>query len=117
VDEDFHQATITTGSTHTYGSNMPPHKKYDWSDKRDLCYRLYVEEERTLPELKEYFSQALGVAADSIPSYVRPLSSTVLRTPLSHVNIRHEYPLSRVAFTDTAQNPDLQPPVQRMGLP
>jgi hypothetical protein len=81
VDEDFHQATITTGSTHTYGSNMPPHKKYDWSDKRDLCYRLYVEEERTLPELKEYFSQALGVAADSIPSYVRPLSSTVLRTP------------------------------------
>lgn len=52
---------------------MPAHKKYDWSDKRDICHRLWVEEERTLPEIMEYFSQALGVAADSIPSYVQPL--------------------------------------------
>ena len=95
-------------------TNMPPHKKYDWSDKRDLCYQLYVEEERTLPELKEYFSQALGVAADSIPSYVLPLSSTVLRTPLSHVKTRFQYPL--LVFTNAAQNPDLQSPVQGMGL-
>jgi len=93
---------------------MPKHKKYDWSDKRDICYRLWVEEERTMPEMKQYFSQALGVAEDSIPSYVLSLSSTVLRTPLSHVNTS---PLSRVAFTDTVQNPDFQSPIQRMGLP
>jgi hypothetical protein len=66
---------------------MPAHKRYDWSDKRDLCYRLWVEEERTLPEIMGYFSQALGVAADSIPSYVLPLWSTVPCTPLSHVNM------------------------------
>lgn len=65
---------------------MPRNKKYDWSDKRDLCHRLYIEEERSLPEIKDYFLQALGVAADSIPSYVLPLSSTVPRTTLSHVN-------------------------------
>lgn len=66
---------------------MPRHKKYDWSDKKDICYQLWVEEERTLPEIMEYFSQALGVAPDSIPSYVLLLWSTVLRTTLSHVNI------------------------------
>jgi len=65
---------------------MPPHKKYDWSDKRDLCYRLYVEEERTLPELKEYFSQALGVAADSIPSYVCPYRPPYCARPF-HMSI------------------------------
>ena len=81
---------------------MPPHKKYDWSDKRDICYRLWVEEERTMPELMEYFAQALGVATDSIPSYVLPLWSTVPRTTLSHVNIGYRYPLSREAFTDVA---------------
>ena len=67
---------------------MPPHKKYDWSDKRDICYRLWVEESRTLPEIMDYFSQALGVAAESIPSCVLPIWSTVLMcTFLSHVNI------------------------------
>jgi len=39
-----------------------------------------------MPELMEYFAQALGVAVDSIPSYVLPLWSTVPRTTLSHVN-------------------------------
>lgn len=81
---------------------MPKHKKYDWSDKRDICYRLWVEEERTMPELMEYFAQALGVAADSIPSYVVSLWSTVLRTTLSHVNIPWQYPLSRAPSTDAA---------------
>lgn len=66
---------------------MPRAKKYDWSDKRDLCYRLFIEEKKTLPELKDYFAQALGVAADSIPSYVLTLSSTVMRTTLSHANV------------------------------
>jgi hypothetical protein len=87
VDET---ATLIHQHHHAYtttGANMPPHKKYDWSDKREICYRLWVEEERSLPEIMEYFSQALGVAADSIPSYVLPLWSTVPRTTLSHVNI------------------------------
>jgi len=87
VDET---ATLVHQQHHAYttdGDIMPPHKKYDWSDKKDICYRLWVEEERSLPEVMEYFSQALGVAPDSIPSYVLPLWSTVPRTTLSHVNI------------------------------
>jgi hypothetical protein len=71
---------------------MPRNKKYDWSDKRDICHKLYVEEEKSLPEVKEYFSQALGVAPESIPSYVQLLlSSTVVRTPLSHVNLQYDH--------------------------
>lgn len=51
-------------------ATMPRSKKYDWSDKRDLCYRLYAEEEKSLPQIQEYFAQALGVAENQIPSYV-----------------------------------------------
>ena len=51
-------------------ATMPRHKKYDWADKKDICYRLWVEEEKSLPQVQEYFSQALGVAEDCIPSYV-----------------------------------------------
>ena len=40
-----------------------------------------------MPELVEYFAQALGVAVDSIPSYAVPLWSTGPRTTLSHVDI------------------------------
>ena len=43
-------------------ATMPRHKKYDWADKKDICYRLWVEEEKSLPQVQEYFSQALGVA-------------------------------------------------------
>jgi hypothetical protein len=57
-----------------------PRKKYDWSDKRDICHRLYVEEEKSLPQVKEYFSQALGVAAESVPSYVQSTALIVHRT-------------------------------------
>jgi hypothetical protein len=59
-------------------ATMPRHKKYDWADKKDLCYRLWVEEEKSLPQVQEYFSQALGVAEDCIPSYVLPCRATVL---------------------------------------
>lgn len=52
---------------------MPRNKKYDWADKKDICYRLWVEEEKSLPQVQEYFSQALGVTDDCIPSYVPPL--------------------------------------------
>jgi hypothetical protein len=49
-------------------ATMPRQKKYDWSDKKDVCYRLWVEEEKSLPQVQEYFAQALGVAEGCIPS-------------------------------------------------
>lgn len=60
---------------------MPRNKKYDWSDKRDLCHRLYAEEEKSLPQIQEYFAQALGVAEDRIPSYVLSSHPSPYRPP------------------------------------
>lgn len=60
-------------------ATMPRHKKYDWSDKRDLCYRLYAEEEKSLPQIQEYFAQALGVAENLIPSYVLSFRLLIVR--------------------------------------
>jgi hypothetical protein len=62
---------------------MPRHKKYDWADKKDLCYRLWVDQEKSLPQVQEYFAQALGVAEDCIPSYVLPLPCNSLVAALS----------------------------------
>jgi len=33
---------------------------YDWDDKRDTCYRMYVDERKTLDEIIEYFRHELG---------------------------------------------------------
>lgn len=49
---------------------MPRNKKYDWSDKKDACYKLYVEEQRSMREILAYFSEALGVPEENLPSYV-----------------------------------------------
>jgi hypothetical protein len=46
---------------------MPRQKKYDWSDKRDICYKLYVEERRPMRDLLKYFSEALGVSQEELP--------------------------------------------------
>jgi len=35
---------------------------YDWDDKREACFRMYVQEKKTLEEIKEYFRQELGFA-------------------------------------------------------
>lgn len=32
---------------------------YDWDDKRDICYRLYVEEKRSLEDVVDYFRDKL----------------------------------------------------------
>lgn len=43
----------------------PP--KYDWSDKKDLCYRLYVEEKKSGAEIAQYFAERLNVAPEDLP--------------------------------------------------
>lgn len=43
----------------------PP--KYDWSDKKELCYRLYVEEKKSGAEIAQYFAERLNVAPEDLP--------------------------------------------------
>ncbi|QIW98300.1 hypothetical protein AMS68_003818 [Peltaster fructicola] len=42
--------------------------KHDWSDKRDLCYKLYVDEHKQIKEIIDYFTTALGVDVSEVPS-------------------------------------------------
>jgi len=46
---------------------MPRPKKYDWSDKKEICHKLYIEERRPMREVIKYFSEALGVPKDQLP--------------------------------------------------
>lgn len=45
---------------------------YDWDDKREACFRMYVQEKKTLEEIKEYFRQELGFAPRSVFLDLRP---------------------------------------------
>ncbi|KAF2765199.1 hypothetical protein EJ03DRAFT_217875 [Teratosphaeria nubilosa] len=44
----------------------PP--KYDWDDKKDICYQLYVEQKKSPPEIVRYFANHFGVPESEIPS-------------------------------------------------
>jgi hypothetical protein len=30
---------------------------YDWDNKEELCYRMYIEEKKSLEEIMEYFKE------------------------------------------------------------
>jgi hypothetical protein len=45
----------------------PP--KYDWSDKRDICYKLYVEEHRSAADIARYFADHFNVPEKDLPWY------------------------------------------------
>lgn len=45
---------------------------YDWDDKREVCYRLYVDEKRSLEEVVEYFRDKLQF----VPRYALSLRYT-----------------------------------------
>lgn len=32
---------------------------YDWDDKEDACYRMYIEEKKSLEEIMDYFKKEL----------------------------------------------------------
>lgn len=42
---------------------------YDWDDKESECYRLYVEERKSLDEVIDYFKQQ-----GFVPRYVGPIA-------------------------------------------
>jgi len=49
---------------------MPRPKKHDFSDKKEICYRLYVEEKRPMRELLKYFKEQFSIPLEMLPKYV-----------------------------------------------
>ncbi|KAH9818150.1 Clr5 domain [Teratosphaeria destructans] len=47
-------------------AGRPP--RYDWDDKKDICYQLYVEQKKSPPEIVRYFANHFGVPESEIPS-------------------------------------------------
>lgn len=50
----------------------PP--KYDWTDKKDICWKLYVDEHKSASEIQKYFSQHFDIAISDLPWYYCPLT-------------------------------------------
>ena len=49
-------------------------RNYDWEDKRDVCYQLYVVEKKSPKAIAEHFAVLLGVPQNEVPSCVSHLS-------------------------------------------
>ncbi|KAF2216109.1 hypothetical protein CERZMDRAFT_34564, partial [Cercospora zeae-maydis SCOH1-5] len=43
----------------------PP--KYDWTDKKDICWKLYVDEHKSASEIQKHFSQHFNIAISDLP--------------------------------------------------
>ncbi len=46
----------------------PP--KYDWTDKKDICHQLYVQEQKSAAEIQKYFSEHFHLELADLPWYV-----------------------------------------------
>jgi len=40
---------------------------YDWDDKKDVCYQLFVVEKKSLNEIIAHFANHFGVAENELP--------------------------------------------------
>ena len=47
---------------------MGRHPKYDWSDKQDVCYKLYVEQKLPVAQVIEYFANHFKVPPSELPA-------------------------------------------------
>ena len=46
---------------------MPRPRKYDWEDKRDICYKLYVEREFSGGQIVKYFAEHFNIPISELP--------------------------------------------------
>lgn len=46
---------------------MPRPQKYDWDDKRDICYKLHVEEKLSAAEVVKYFAKHFDIPESELP--------------------------------------------------
>lgn len=56
---------------------MPDKMVYEWDNKRDECYVMYITENKSLDEIIEFYK-----GQDFAPRYV--VDSTALRQPVAH---------------------------------
>ncbi|KAF7192726.1 hypothetical protein HII31_05952 [Pseudocercospora fuligena] len=65
VASESPSATAATSTTPTRRVGRPP--KYDWADKKDICYRLYVTEQKSAAEIAKYFAETFKTDPSDIP--------------------------------------------------
>jgi hypothetical protein len=58
---------------------------YDWENKEEICYRMYIEEKKSLEEIMDYMKKEHKFA----PRYVQP--DVLRRTPIIKIIYRHPY--------------------------
>lgn len=46
---------------------MARNKKHNFDDKKQICYKLYVEEKRPMRELLKYFEESSGLPREELP--------------------------------------------------
>ena len=46
---------------------MPRPKKYDWEDKREICYKLFVEERLSATQIVKYFAKHFNIPESELP--------------------------------------------------
>lgn len=46
---------------------MPRPKKWAFEDKKEICYKLYMEEQRPMREIVKYFVESSGMPAGEQP--------------------------------------------------
>ncbi|KAM3424905.1 hypothetical protein BST61_g6879 [Cercospora zeina] len=46
-------------------AGRPP--KYDWTDKKDICWKLYVDEHKSASDIQKHFSQHFNIAIRDLP--------------------------------------------------
>ncbi len=44
-----------------------PKNDYDWDDKKDVCYQLFVVEKKSLTEIITHFANHFGVTESELP--------------------------------------------------
>ena len=41
--------------------------RYDWDDKKDICYQLYVAQKKSPKEIVKYFADHFGCSEEELP--------------------------------------------------
>ena len=55
---------------------------YDWEDKKQICYELYVDQKKSMEEIRTYMKERYGFE----PRCVRPGGSTEVQYLLLYPN-------------------------------
>jgi hypothetical protein len=54
---------------------------YDWENKEEVCYRMYIEEKKSLEEIMEHLKEESGFAPRYVVQVYIPLRTTFISLP------------------------------------